>query len=143
MNLRNLYLFFIFIFIPIFLFGKPIINYLENINNLTYSLEIPVNKTENKDITKSYTKIKTVKKTLTKNTIIESWVVSFSEPITKELTIKLNKLGITSIITINSKKRKRLVSAIGPFVDKETAKHVLNKIKNKIDIKASIESITN
>ena len=143
MNLRNLYLFFIFIFIPIFLFGKPIINYLENINNLTYSLEIPVNKTENKDITKSYTKIKTVKKTLTKNTIIESWVVSFSEPITKELTIKLNKLGITSIITINSKKSKRLVPAIGPFVDKETAKHVLNKIKNKIDIKASVESITN
>lgn len=143
MNLRNLYLFFIFILIPLFLFGKPIINYLENINNLTYSLEIPVNTKEKKDITKDYIKIKTVKKSLTKNTIIESWVVSFSEPVTKELTTKLNSLGITSIITINSKKTKTAVAAVGPFVDKKIAKNILNKIRNKIDINASIESITN
>ena len=143
MNLRSLYLFFIFIFIPIFLFGKPIINYLENINNLTYSLEIPVNKNEKKDTTKDYIKIQTAQKPLTKNTIIESWVVSFSEPVTKELTTKLNSLGITSIITINSKKTKTAVAAVGPFVDKKIAKNILNKIKNKIDINASIESITN
>ncbi len=143
MNLRNLYFFFTLIFIPIFLFGKPIINYLENINNLTYSLEMPLNKKNTEDITKNYTEIKTVKKYLTKNTITESWVVSFSEPVTKKLTKKLNNLGITSIITIHSKKTKTNVAAIGPFVDKKAAKSILNKIKNKIDINASIESIAN
>ena len=44
MHSKNLYFILTFIIIPIYIFFTPIMNYIENFNKITYSLELPDNK---------------------------------------------------------------------------------------------------
>ena len=44
MRSKSIYLTFTFIIIPIYIFFTPIMNYIENFNKITYSLELPDNK---------------------------------------------------------------------------------------------------
>ena len=43
MKIKNLYFIFIFLIIPIYIFGTPLKIYINNFDKLTYSLEIPKN----------------------------------------------------------------------------------------------------
>ena len=44
MNKKTLYIIFVFAVIPVYLFYEPITLYFSNMKNITYSLEIPINR---------------------------------------------------------------------------------------------------
>ena len=147
MKLKNTYLIFALLFIPGYIFYIPIINYIYNFNKITYSLNIPENNIENNSvqITK-YKDIEVSDDIPLKQIISESWVISFpsitSEKLTSNFSNNLEKIGITSIINLSSKKNTGSI-AIGPFVDKQMAENIALKIKNSLNYSGNIERLNN
>jgi len=147
MKLKNTYLIFTLLFIPGYIFYIPIINYIYNFNKITYSLNIPENNIENNSvqITK-YKDIEVSDDIPLKQIISESWVISFpsitSEKLTSNFSNNLEKIGITSIINLSSKKNTGSI-AIGPFVDKQMAENIALKIKNSLNYSGNIERLNN
>ena len=147
MKLKNTYLIFALLFIPGYIFYIPVINYIYNFNKITYSLNIPENNIENNSvqITK-YKDIEVSDDIPLKQIISESWVISFpsitSEKLTSNFSNNLEKIGITSIINLSSKKNTGSI-AIGPFVDKQMAENIALKIKNSLNYSGNIERLNN
>jgi hypothetical protein len=147
MKLKNTYLIFTLLFIPGYIFYIPVINYIYNFNKITYSLNIPENNIENNSvqITK-YKDIEVSDDIPLKQIISESWVISFpsitSEKLTSNFSNNLEKIGITSIINLSSKKNTGSI-AIGPFVDKQMAENIALKIKNSLNYSGNIERLNN
>jgi hypothetical protein len=147
MKLKNTYLVFTLLFIPGYIFYIPVINYIYNFNKITYSLNIPENNIENNSvqITK-YKDIEVSDDIPLKQIISESWVISFpsitSEKLTSNFSNNLEKIGITSIINLSSKKNTGSI-AIGPFVDKQMAENIALKIKNSLNYSGNIERLNN
>jgi len=136
MKLKNTYLIFSLLFIPGYIFYIPVINYIHNFNKITYSLNIPENIIRNNEtqITK-YKDIKISDDMPLKQLISESWIISFpditSENLTSNFSNDLKKIGITSIISLGSKNNIESI-AVGPFVDKQMAENIALKIKNSL-----------
>ena len=147
MKLKNTYLIFTLLFIPGYIFYIPVINYIYNFNKITYSLNIPENNIENNSvqITK-YKDIEVSDDIPLKQIISESWVISFpsitSEKLTSNFSNNLEKIGITSIINLSSKKNTGSI-AIGPFIDKQMAENIALKIKNSLNYSGNIERLNN
>ena len=147
MKLKNTYLIFTLLFIPGYSFYIPVINYIYNFNKITYSLNIPENNIENNSV--QITKYKDIEFSddiPLKQIISESWVISFpsitSEKLTSNFSNNLEKIGITSIINLSSKKNTGSI-AIGPFVDKQMAENIALKIKNSLNYSGNIERLNN
>jgi hypothetical protein len=147
MKLKNTYLVFTLLFIPGYIFYIPVINYIYNFNKITYSLNIPENNIENNSV--QITKYKDIEFSddiPLKQIISESWVISFpsitSEKLTSNFSNNLEKIGITSIINLSSKKNTGSI-AIGPFVDKQMAENIALKIKNSLNYSGNIERLNN
>ena len=147
MKLKNTYLIFSLLFIPGYIFYIPVINYIHNFNKITYSLNIPENIIRNNEtqITK-YKDIKISDDMPLKQLISESWIISFpditSENLTSNFSNDLKKIGITSVISLGSKNNIESI-AIGPFVDKQIAKNIALKIKNSLNYSGNIERLNN
>ena len=120
-------------------------NYIYNFNKITYSLDIPENSIENNSvqITK-YRDIEISDDIPLKQVISESWVISFpsvsSEKLISNFSNSLKKIGITSIINLNSKNNIESI-AIGPFVDKQMAENIALKIKSSLNYSGNVERL--
>ena len=147
MKLKNTYLILTLLFIPGYIFYMPVMNYIYNFNKITYSLNIPENSIENDsvEITK-YRDVEVSDDIPLKQIISESWIISFpnitSEELTSDFSNNLKKLGITSIINISPKKNTEFI-AIGPFVDKKMAEKIALKIKNSLNYSGNVERLNN
>ena len=147
MKLKNIYLVFSLLFVPGYIFYIPVTNYIHNFNNITYSLNIPENFiNNNKDQTTKYKDIKISDDIPLKKLISESWIISFpditSEDLTSNFSNDLKKIGITSIISLGSKDNIESI-AVGPFIDKKMAENIALKIKNALSYSGSIERLNN
>jgi hypothetical protein len=147
MKLKNIYLIFTLLFIPGYIFYMPVINYIYNFNQITYSLNIPENNIDNNigEIIQ-HEDVKISDDIPLKQVISEAWVISFpniaSEELTSNFSNNLKKLGITSIINISPKKNTEFI-AIGPFVDKKMAEKIALKIKNSLNYSGNVERLNN
>ena len=146
--MNNKLIFFVtLIIIPIYLFGNSFINYLEKFQKITYSLSIPEKNSDISDIDINQLiegkKINLSKQPGVERSIVESWVIAYPKINSIEdrenFIIKLNNIGITSIININIDKKTDKTIVVGPFVDKEIALNVSTKIEKVLKKAGSIK----
>ena len=135
MKIKSLYFIFIFLIIPIYIFGIPLKNYINNFDKLTYSLEIPKNIIgEEKKMTNDYMDIEISDDIKLEKRISESWIIMFPDLAnseTKDVFIsQLKQMGILSVIHLNSAPNKIL--SVGPFVDKKIAELISTKINKRL-----------
>jgi capsular polysaccharide biosynthesis protein len=147
MKFNNAYSVFSLLLIPIYLFHAPVINYIHNFNNITYSLDIPENKIgDNSEKMINYRDLEISNNLPLKQIISESWVISFpdinSEKLSNDFSRSLKKIGIKSVIKVPSKDNSQLI-AIGPFVDKEMAENIARKINNSLGYSGNIMRLSN
>ena len=144
---KKLIFFFTLVIIPIYLFGNSFINYLEKFQKITYSLSIPEKNSDISDIDINQLiegkKINLSKQPGVERSIVESWVIAYPKINSIEdrenFIIKLNNIGITSIININIDKKTDKTIVVGPFVDKEIALNVSTKIEKVLKKAGSIK----
>ena len=80
MHSKNLYFILTFIIIPIYIFFTPIMNYIENFNKITYSLELPDNKImQDENYISDKDSLDLDEDYLLEKKITESWVLIFPE----------------------------------------------------------------
>ena len=135
MKIKSLYFIFIFLIIPIYIFGIPLKNYINNFDKLTYSLEIPKNIIdEEKNLANNYMDIEISDDIKLEKRITESWIIMFPDLVnseTKDTFIsQLKQMGILSVIHLNSTSNKIL--SVGPFVDKKIAELISTKINKRL-----------
>ena len=135
MKIKSLYFIFIFLIIPIYIFGIPLKNYINNFDKLTYSLEIPKNIIdEEKNLANSYMDIEISDDIKLEKRITESWVIMFPDLANSEakdtFISQLKQMGILSVIHLNSTSNKIL--SVGPFVDKKIAELISTKINKRL-----------
>ena len=130
MQSKSIYFTFTFIIIPIYIFFTPIMNYIENFNKITYSLELPDNKMiQDENYISDKDSIDLDEDFLLEKKITESWVLIFPELTnidSKNNFIKeLKSIGINSMVDLKSK--ETVVFGIGPFIDKKMAEIISSK----------------
>ena len=130
----------VFIFIPLFLFGESVITYVSDRNKITYSLEIPKNRGySGVDDTFPPSGASLVKE---KRVIKRSWVLVIESQNNKDIQKLLDTVGVKNLISIKSDNEKSNLNAIGPFLDKDIALKLRDKIINLKNIKISLKEIT-
>ena len=146
MQSKSIYLTFTFIIIPIYIFFTPIMNYIENFNKITYSLELPDNKIiQDENYISDKDSIDLDQDFLLEKKITESWVLIFPELTnidSKNNFIKeLKSIGINSMVDLKSK--ETVVFGIGPFVDKKMAEIISSKVNDSTGKKGLIKRLNN
>ena len=146
MQSKSIYLTFTFIIIPIYIFFTPIMNYIENFNKITYSLELPDNKIiQDENYISDKDSIDLDEDFLLEKKITESWVLIFPELTnidSKNNFIKeLKSIGINSMVDLKSK--ETVVFGIGPFVDKKMAEMISSKVNDSTGKKGLIKRLNN
>ena len=146
MRSKSIYLTFTFIIIPIYIFFTPIMNYIENFNKITYSLELPDNKIiQDENHISDKDSFDLDEEFLLEKKITESWVLIFPELTnndSKNNFIKeLKSIGINSMIDLKSK--GTVVFGIGPFVDKKMAEIISSKVIDSTGKKGLIKRLNN
>jgi len=146
MQSKSIYFTFTFIIIPIYIFFTPIMNYIENFNKITYSLELPDNKIiQDENYISDKDSIDLDEDFLLEKKITESWVLIFPELTnidSKNNFIKeLKSIGINSMVDLKSK--ETVVFGIGPFVDKKMAEVISSKINDSTGKKGLIKRLNN
>ena len=130
----------VFIFIPLFLFGESVITYVSDRSKITYSLEIPKNRGySGVDDTFPPSEASLVKE---KRIIKRSWVLVIESQNNKDIQKLLDTVGVKNLISIKSDNEKSNLNAIGPFLDKDIALKLRDKIINLKNIKISLKEIT-
>ena len=130
----------VFIFIPLFLFGESVITYVSDRSKITYSLEIPKNRGySGVDDTFPPSEASLVKE---KRIIKRSWILVIESQNNKEIQKLLDTVGVKNLISIKSDNEKSNLNAIGPFLDKDIALKLRDKIINLKNIKISLKEIT-
>ena len=130
----------VFIFIPLFLFGESVITYVSDRSKITYSLEIPKNRGySGVDDTFPPSGASLVKE---KRVIKRSWVLVIESQNNKDIQKLLDTVGVKNLISIKSDNEKSNLNAIGPFLDKDIALKLRDKIINLKNIKISLKEIT-
>ena len=130
----------VFIFIPLFLFGESVITYVSDRSKITYSLEIPKNRGySGVDDTFPPSGASLVKE---KRVIKRSWVLVIESQNNKEIQKLLDTVGVKNLISIKSDNENSNLNAIGPFLDKDIALKLRDKIINLKNIKISLKEIT-
>ena len=146
MHSKNLYFISTFIIIPIYIFFTPIMNYIENFNKITYSLELPDNKImQDENYISDKDSLDLDEDFLLEKKITESWVLIFPELTnidSKNNFIKeLKLIGINSMVDLKSK--GTVVFGIGPFVDKKMAEIISSKVNESTGKKGLIKRLNN
>lgn len=146
MHSKNLYFILTFIIIPIYIFFTPIMNYIENFNKITYSLELPDNKIiQDENYISDKDSLDLDEDFLLEKKITESWVLIFPELTnidSKNNFIKeLKLIGINSMVDLKSK--GTVVFGIGPFVDKKMAEIISSKVIDSTGKKGLIKRLNN
>lgn len=146
MHSKNLYFILTFIIIPIYIFFTPIMNYIENFNKITYSLELPDNKIiQDENYISDKDSLDLDEDFLLEKKITESWVLIFPELTnidSKNNFIKeLKLIGINSMVDLKSK--GTVVFGIGPFVDKKMAEIISSKVNDSTGKKGLIKRLNN
>ena len=130
----------VFIFIPLFLFGESVITYLSDRSKITYSLEIPKNRGySGVDDTFLPSEASLVKE---KRIIKRSWILVIESQNKKDIQKLLDTVGVKNLISIKSDNEKSNLNAIGPFLDKDIALKLRDKIINLKNINISLKEIT-
>lgn len=130
----------VFIFIPLFLFGESVITYVSDRSKITYSLEIPKNRGySGVDDTFPPSGASLVKE---KRIIKRSWILVIESQNKKDIQKLLDTVGVKNLISIKSDNEKSNLNAIGPFLDKDIALKLRDKIINLKNIKISLKEIT-
>lgn len=130
----------VFIFIPLFLFGESVITYVSDRSKITYSLEIPKNRGySGVDDTFLPSEASLVKE---KRIIKRSWILVIESQNNKDIQKLLDTVGVKNLISIKSDNEKSNLNAIGPFLDKDIALKLRDKIINLKNIKISLKEIT-
>jgi len=130
----------VFIFIPLFLFGESVITYVSDRSKITYSLEIPKNRGySGVDDTFPPSGASLVKE---KRVIKRSWVLVIESQNNKDIQKLLDTVGVKNLISIKSDNEKSNLNAIGPFLDKDIALKLRDKIISLKNIKISLKEIT-
>ena len=130
----------VFIFIPLFLFGESVITYVSDRSKITYSLEIPKNRGySGVDDTFPPSGASLVKE---KRIIKRSWILVIESQNNKDIQKLLDTVGVKNLISIKSDNEKSNLNAIGPFLDKDIALKLRDKIINLKNIKISLKEIT-
>ncbi len=146
MRSKSIYFTLTFIIIPIYIFFTPIMNYIENFNKITYSLELPDNKIiqDEKHISDKDS-FDLDEEFLLEKKITESWVLIFPELTnndSKNNFIKeLKSIGINSMVDLKSK--DTVVFGIGPFVDKQMAEMISSKVNDSTGKKGLVKRLNN
>jgi len=130
----------VFIFIPLFLFGESVITYVSDRSKITYSLEIPKNRGySGVDDTFPPSGASLVKE---KRIIKRSWILVIESQNNKDIQKLLDTVGVKNLISIKSDNEKSNLNAIGPFLDKDIALKLRDKIINLKNINISLKEIT-
>ena len=130
----------VFILIPLFLFGESVVTYVSDRSKITYSLEIPKNRSySGVDDTSPPSEASLVKE---KRIIKRSWVLVIESQNNKDIQKLLDTVGVKNLISIKSDNEKSNLNAIGPFLDKDIALKLRDKIINLKNIKISLKEIT-
>jgi len=145
MRSKSIYFAFTFIIIPIYIFFTPIINYIENFNKITYSLELPDNKiSQDANYISEQDSVDLDEDFLLEKKITESWVLIFPElnnDSKNNFIKKLKSIGIKSLVDLKSK--DKVVFGIGPFVDKKMAEMISTKINESTGKRGLIKRLNN
>ena len=146
MRSKSIYFTLTFIIIPIYIFFTPIMNYIENFNKITYSLELPDNKIiQDENHISDKDSFDLDEEFLLEKKITESWVLIFPELTnidSKNNFIKeLKSIGINSMVDLKSK--GTVVFGIGPFVDKKMAEIISSKVNDSTGKKGLIKRLNN
>ena len=139
MNKKTLYIIFVFAVIPVYLFYEPITLYFSNMKNITYSLEIPINRDINtEDI--DY-EIEEVPNAEERKSLRRSWVLLIQSDDGDQNIALLKKMGLENTIKVKSRIDNKQKEAIGPFLDRQIALDMQKKIKKNTSINVTIQEI--
>ena len=145
MSSKKLYFTVTFIIIPFYLFYTPVKDYFQNLNKITYSLEIPQARIhKNIENIYSHQNIILDKDFLLEKKISEAWVLIFPNLNNNDLQISfiedLKNIGITSVIDLKS--NDDTILGIGPFVDKKMAETIASKVLKSTGQTGTIKRLT-
>ena len=145
MSSKKLYFTVTFIIIPFYLFYTPVKDYFENLNKITYSLEIPQARIhKNIENIYSHQNIILDKDFLLEKKISEAWVLIFpnlnNDDLQTSFIKDLKNIGITSVIDLKS--NDDTILGIGPFVDKKMAETIASKVLKSTGQTGTIKRLT-
>ncbi len=139
MDKKSIYIFFVFVVIPIYLFYETISVYFSKMGEITYSLEIPVNRDINTEkIVYETQELPDIKE---KKSLRRSWVILIQTNDDIQIKHLLEKVGLVNTIKVKSKIDNIQREAIGPFLDKQIALNMQRKIKKITSINITIQEI--
>ena len=139
MNKKSIYILFVFVVIPIYLFYETITLYFKNMGKITYSLEIPVSRDINTEkIVYDIQQIPNIKE---KKSLRRSWVLLIQSNDKSQISYLIDKLGRKDTIKVKSEIDNIQRDAIGPFLDKQIALDLQTKIKKITPLNITIQEI--
>ena len=139
MNKKSIYILFVFVVIPIYLFYETITLYFKNMGKITYSLEIPVSRDINTEkIVYDIQQIPNIKE---KKSLRRSWVLLIQSNDKSQISYLIDKLGLKDTIKVKSEIDNIQRDAIGPFLDKQIALDLQAKIKKSTPLNITIQEI--
>ena len=139
MNKKSIYIFFVFVVIPVYLFNETITQYFSNMEEITYTLEIPINRDINTDkMVYETQKVPNIKE---KKSLRRSWVILLQSDDESQISRLLDKVGLENSIKVKSEIDNIQRHAIGPFLDKQIALDMQAKIKEITSVNVTIQEI--
>lgn len=139
MNKKSIYILFVFVVIPVYLFYETITLYFKNMGKITYSLEIPVSRDINTEkIVYDIQQIPNIKE---KKSLRRSWVLLIQSNDKSQISYLIDKLGLKDTIKVKSEIDNIQRDAIGPFLDKQIALDLQTKIKKITPLNITIQEI--
>ncbi len=139
MNKKSIYILFVFVVIPFYLFYETITLYFKNMGKITYSLEIPVSRDINTEkIVYDIQQIPNIKE---KKSLRRSWVLLIQSNDKSQISYLIDKLGLKDTIKVKSEIDNIQRDAIGPFLDKQIALDLQTKIKKITSLNITIQEI--
>ena len=139
MNKKSIYILFVFVVIPVYLFYETITIYFKDKGKITYSLEIPVSRNINTEkIVYDIQQIPNIKE---KKSLRRSWVLLIQSNDKSQISYLIDKLGLKDTIKVKSEIDNIQRDAIGPFLDKQIALDLQTKIKKITSLNITIQEI--
>lgn len=136
---KSIYILFVFVVIPVYLFYETITIYFKDKGKITYSLEIPVSRDINTEkIVYDIQQIPNIKE---KKSLRRSWVLLIQSNDKSQISYLIDKLGLKDTIKVKSEIDNIQRDAIGPFLDKQIALDLQTKIKKITSLNITIQEI--
>ena len=139
MNKKSIYIIFVFVVIPVYLFYDTISLYFSNMGKITHSLEIPTNKDINSD--EIVYEIEYAPNIEEKKFLRRSWVLLINSDNASQISLLLDKIGLENTIKVKSEIDNKQRDAIGPFLDKQIAIDMQMKINKISSVNITLQEI--